>query len=251
MRLIGIVIMSAASVSHALGCICDIRPPTCYEYWRTDVVFIGTVQKVYRDDKPPLELEKVEIAVTENFRGMERPLATTFNYGHSCAHTFNKGDRFLFYGSAATEDAGEFGTSLCMRTNRYSDTLDDLEFLRAVRDRRPVYWAWGTISKVGYDQPLQGIRAEVLGQPRRIAATSDEKGDIKLEVPKPGKYRIRTYLPKGRTDINFMIRSDQALWDMQRKQIVGGRFHGNHPYVDFQVVVEASRCGWFDVSIPD
>jgi hypothetical protein len=129
--------------------------------------------------------------------------------------------------------------------------LVDLEFLRSVRDNRPVFWAWGTISRWGYDQPLSGIRAEVLGQTRKIEGISNVDGDIKLELSKPGTYRIRIYLPKGRTDINALGRNDLRLWEMQRKQIVGGRFRGSRPYVDYQVVVEANRCGWFDVSIPN
>lgn len=251
MRLIATVVFLVGIIpGSVLGCTCNIRPPACFSYWETETVFIGTVRNVVGDEWQPES--KVQIAVDESFRGALGSHAETYNYGHSCAHSFQEGHRYLFYGAPRRDEPRVFDTSYCLgRTAIYSETLADLEFLRAVRDNKPVYWAWGTISEVGYDSPLKGISAEVLGQPRKIQGTSDVNGDLKLEVPKPGSYRIRIYLPKDRTGINSGLRNDQKLWEMQRKQIVGGRFRGNRPYVDFKVMVGPNRCGWFDVSIPD
>ena len=237
-----------ATPLSVLPCTCNVRPPACFEYWRDDAVFIGTVKRVNPISAFPMET--VELSVDESFKGVTTSTLSTFNYGHSCAFTFKPGQSFLFYGSLDDTDSSQFATGLCNRTRLLENAEVDLRFLRAVKENRPVYWAWGTITYWGYDTPLAGIRAEVLGQRKKIAGISNDEGDILLEVPKAGTYTVRIHLPKGRTDVNGALRNEQAIWEMQRKQIVGGRFRGSRPYVDYRVEVQPNRCGWFDVSIP-
>jgi hypothetical protein len=250
-RLVLLLTSIVLAPTSILACTCNVRPPACFEYWRTEAVFIGTVRKVNRiTETSTIPLETVELSVDESFKGVTSPRIATFNYGHSCAFTFEAGESFLFYGGLDKTNRDEFGTSFCHRTTRLKDGLVDLEFLRAIKNDTPVYWAWGTISELGYDVPLEGIRAEVLGQGKKIEGASNIQGDIRLEVPKPGTYKIRIHLPSGRADINGLVRNEMPLWEMQRKQIIGGRFKGPRPYVDYQVQVAPNRCGWFDVSIP-
>lgn len=242
----GILHITAASIG---ACTCNVRPPACFEYWRTEAVFVGTIQKVNPiTEGSRFASETVEVSVSEAFRGVNTPSVTTSNYETSCSFRFKAGESFLFYG--ALNKTNEFGTSFCTRTALLEKDPVDLEFLRAVKSDKPVYWAWGTISDSGYYSPVSGIRAEVLGQRRKIEGISNDDGDIKLEVPAAGTYRIRIYLPKGRTYINGVLRNETELWEMQHKQIVGGRFKGSNPYVDYKVQVGPNRCGWFDVSIP-
>ena len=146
-----------------LACTCNIPPPACFEYGRTEAVFIGTVKKV----NPMLEtsaipFESVELSVDESFKGVTSHRLTTFNYGHSCAFNFQAGESYLFYGEVDETKRDEFGTNLCHRTARLKEDLADLEFLRTVKKDQPVYWAWGTISEWGFDSPLEVVRAEVL-----------------------------------------------------------------------------------------
>ena len=236
------------NVSSAIACICNIRPPACYEYWRTETLFLGTVSSVIQPDAS--SFESVLIDVSENFRGMDSDNARTFNYDHSCAHSFEKGETYLFYGIPEKEDSRQFGTGLCTRTAEVEHASDDLEYLRAVKEGESLYWIWGTISEIGYEPPMSGIRAEVLGSHPKLEGVSDNNGNIKFDVGSPGRYRVRVHLPEGRSDINFLSRNDLELWEENRKQIVGGKFGGNQPYVDYELDVKANRCGWFDVSIP-
>jgi hypothetical protein len=88
--------LSLLFVVRVSACICDVPPPPCYEYWRTDAVFVGSVSKVLHDPDNPADV-KVTVNVEKNFKGMTFREATTENFGHSCAWDFKEGQRFLFY----------------------------------------------------------------------------------------------------------------------------------------------------------
>ncbi len=240
--------IAVSNVGIVFGCTCNVSPPPCYEFWRTDAVFIGTVKKVHRDDSFPFD--KVEIGVEENFRGMSSSVAETYNYGHSCAHTFKDGEKYLFYGSIDKDVRNRIATGLCNRTSQFNDSIVDFEFLRSLRSNESAFWIWGTISEIGFDIPLRGIRAEILGQKKKLHGISDELGNIKIEVPRQGKYTVRVHLPKGTRDVNGLSRNDRTLWEEQMKQIVRAKLDGQRPFIDYNLDVKANRCGWFDVSIP-
>lgn len=242
------ILLLATVVVNA--CTCNIRPPVCSQYWETEDLFIGTATKIYRpDDKYE---EKVEINVDEAFRGMNFRTATTYNYGHSCAHRFSEGATYLFYASHSRETPNEFGTSLCTRTTSKGDSSysSDLEFLRSVKAGKSLFWIWGTLSEIGYEEPYANIRVTVLNQKKRIEAASNEFGDVKLEVSGPGKYRVRVHLPPKTEGVNYLSANDMTRWQAQRKQIIAEKYTGKDRYVDYEVTVAANRCGWFDVSIP-
>ncbi len=243
--MIGLFFMFAGSSTIVFGCSCEIRPPACFEYTRTPNVFLGTVESVNHVEGA--FAETVEIEVTESFRGETPRRVYTNNQTHSCSHRFEKGDRYLFYGSMVN---GRFATSLCTRTAKESVAAADLGFLRSVNRGETFFWLAGTMSEAGYAVPLADISASILNVRPKMKAVSDPNGNLVFDVKGPGKYKVRVHLPQGRTDVNGLVRNDFALWELNRKQIIGGRHRGNNPYVDFEVNVEANRCGWFDVSIP-
>lgn len=245
-----IATISSALVGTLEACTCNIRPPVCYEYWRSEAIFVGTITNVEKLEYSVLE--SVSVRVDENFLGLNSSTAKTYNYGHSCAFDFTKGQTYLFYAGLNKDNPSEFGTSFCARTTRKGqDTFaSDMEFLQAVKAGQSQFWIWGTISSIGYEMPLAGIRAELLGAKTKSSAISDDRGDIKFIVSDPGKYRVRVYLPARTNGVNWLLRNDRKLWEEQQKLIVGGVFSGKSQYVDYEVTVLANRCGWFDVSIP-
>lgn len=227
------------------ACTCNVRPPVCYEFWRTETVFLGTVKEVARSAAYPFET--VEVSVDESFLGISSPTAQTFNYGHSCAHTFAKGTQYLFYG-ALNKKTAEFGTSLCSRTASVEHSKFDLDFLRSIKQNQSLYWIWGTISEFGFDVPVEGVRAEVVGKAKSLHAISDQEGNLKIEVPGPGTYRVRVRLPKGKVP-SGSLRNDQSLWNELRKTVKGGKLQGTNRYIEYEVVVKPNRCGWVDLSL--
>lgn len=250
LALLWLVTATSLSALVVEACTCNLPPPVCSEYWEIDDIFVGSITKVYRPEDAVQE--RVDVKVEESFRGMDFSIAHTYNYGHSCAFTFSEGSTYLFYAAHDKDKPNEFGTSFCMRTLRDGDAefTSDLEYLRSVKAGKSLFWIWGTISKIGYDMPFPGIRVTLLDQKGRIEGTSDARGDVKIEVPGPGKYRVRVHLPPSAKGFNYLIPNDIKRWEKHRKQIVGTKLKGRNRYVDYEVDVAANKCGWFDVSIP-
>ncbi len=249
--LIGIAIFLLVGAEFEVkATICNIGPPACFAYKSSELVFVGNIRAIAKSEDFPYET--VEVDVIESFFGMNLPLARTINSQTSASFEFARGDQYLFFAGIDKSRNNYFHTGLCSRTvEKDSKTFaEDISFLRAVKKNVGVFWIWGTISEWGYDVPLAGIKAELLGTTPKMVGVSDDLGNIKFEVTKPGKYTVRIHLPKGRTDINGGLRNDVELWQFQRKQIVGGRLKGRYPYVDYSVTVKNDQCGWFDVSIP-
>lgn len=246
MRFFSIIGSIVSLCGATFGCICDVPPPPCVQYWRTDTVFVGTVKRIFRDTTP--EWDKVEVEVNEPFRNMNFSIAQTDNWGSSCSHRFSSGEKYLFYGTFAKDEQSIFGAGLCSRTRLITRASKDLDFLRAVASGRSTFWIWGTITTSGRDTPIKGVRAQVLGaKNKKFVGVSDEEGDLFIDVGKPGKYTLRVYLPPGTEDVNYTFRNDAELTKDNWKQIRGGKM-GKKPYLDYVLDVGANKCGWFDVA---
>jgi hypothetical protein len=228
------------------GCICEMPPPPCYAYGRIDTVFVGQVSNVSEDRSE--YSPKVEVLVEENFKGMNSKLAITRNEPHSCAFRFQKGDRYLFYGYLDDNNPFQFSTYSCTRTTKFRDDLDDWEFLRNVKESRPMHWIWISASN-GYDTPFKGLRAKIISGDNKLEGVSDEDGNIKFEVPKNGKYRVRIWVPKGK-QFSFILRQNKEIRDEQRLLYKGaGGKVGSTLHMDFEVDVQDNRCAWIDFPV--
>lgn len=249
MKLIAQIAVCLAIVSlvstTAEACTCEAPPPPCYEYWRTEAVFVVKVSKVSTNLDNPVDI-RVDISVEQNFKGMSFSMAQTANYGHSCAWTFKEGDRFLFYAGLNKANLADFGTNFCTRTRRYDDSSSDLEFLNAVRTGEKKYWVWATVTGGMSGTPIRGVRAEIIGIREKISGLSDENGDIKLSVPNEGTYKVRIFVPKGKSPAG-LLRNDQTLQEEQHRIQRGGS--QKKRYLDYEVQVKPNRCGWIDLPL--
>jgi hypothetical protein len=226
---------------------CEKPPPPCVAFSESEAVFVGTVKNVIQDNETE-PIPKVEIEVEQNFRGMKSKTAFTYNYSHSCAWTFEKGEKFLFYGSLAEKDENYFSTHFCTRTQEFDEKLIDFEFLNSLNNPTPNYWIWGTITKISDTsylghQPLQGVKAQVFDNKNKLVGMSDVNGNLKISVSKEGLYKIRVFPPKGTSlDSDKFINS--AFFE-KRKTLKNYNFDKMKPFVEYEVEVKANKCGWF------
>jgi hypothetical protein len=223
----------------ANGCRCGTIPPPCYSYWESEAVFAGRVKRVFKDAEFPFN--KVEVDIEENFRGMPFKTAFTYNAGTSCSWTFAEGENILFYAGVNKKSPNEFGTGYCTRTTSYSTNLIDFDFFKQLKSTTPNYWIWGTISQ-NETEPLEGIKAEILSNGKKITGISDKDGNLRIRVSKAGTYRIRVFLPQN----VFLIPPQEYIeGKMNLKEIIKSGTH----YVEYEVEVKNNKCGWFDTPV--
>jgi hypothetical protein len=223
-----------------LACICYTPPPPCYNFWKFDAVFVGTVKNVEEQSPENNFIQKVEVEVEQNFKGMKSQKAFTNNYPSSCSWTFHKDNKFLFYGNLGEKEAQFFSTGYCTRTQHFEESLSDFDFFKALESTTPNYWIWGTISRGDKGSAIAGVKAEVSDGGKVMTGFSDKNGDIKIVVAKEGKYKIRVYIPKG-AELGI------SQWEEQRDNVFkGGGKSKKGFYAEYQVEVINNRCGWFD-----
>lgn len=239
-----ILLMSVLLVMPAdlLACTCEPPPPPCYAYGESDAVFIGEIKNISPNALNPGFLDKVEVGVIQSFKGMTYKTAYTHNSGHSCMWTFHKGQKLLFYVNTNDKDKNLFGAGLCSRTSRFDEGLSDFNFFKSLADTTPRYWIWGTTFRDWGGGPIQGIRAEVLDNKRKVIGVSDINGDLKISVSKEGKYKVRVFTPKG-ASLAFPQREEQ------RKILKATKLEARKPYLEYEVDVKTNQCGWFGTTL--
>ena len=120
----------------SLACDCrgeGIKP--CQEYWRADVVFIGTVATIRTVPKKEgayeFRRQLVTFAVGEAFRGIRSGQADIFTGGGDCGYSFKTGETYFVYAYRNKED-GTVSTSICTRTRPLAQATEDLSYIRAL-----------------------------------------------------------------------------------------------------------------------
>jgi len=235
-----LVIIFGIQTSFACQC---FTPPPCSSYWKFDTVFVGTVKNVENVAETNNFMPKVEVEVEQNFKGMKSKKAFTQNYyGNSCAWSFEKDDKFLFYGNLAEKKENYFSTGYCTRTQRFEENLSDFDYFKTLNSSTPNFWIWGTISRGYRGSPIQGVKAEVLDNKKRLLGISDKYGDIKFSVSEEGKYRVRVYIPKGAVIAISQLEEQRDLLK-RRGRNKKGRF------VEYEIEVKNNQCGWFDTTL--
>lgn len=229
----------------AFACQCALPPPPCYEYSESDAVFVGTVKSVKRPDDAPFP--KVEVEVEKNFKGMPFKNAFTYSYPTSCSRDYKEGDKILFYADIDENDKNKFGTSLCARSQKFEENSVDFDFLNSL-NAAPNYLIWGVItdarSQTIYDnQPFKNIQAQVFDDKKKLVGISDENGDLKIPVSKPGIYKVRVFPPK-KTQVNFNVLINSAF-EEKVKSLKDYNLKKTRPFVEYEVEVKTDKCGWF------
>ncbi len=229
-------------IQTSFACRCFTAPPPCYNYWKVDAVFVGTVKNVENESPENNFMPKVEVEVEQNFKGMKSKKAITQNYGHSCAWRFGKDSKFLFYGNLDEKEENYFSTHYCTRTQHFEENLTDFDFFKALNSSTPNYWIWGTISRGDLNSGIQNVNAEVFDNKKKLSGFSDKNGDLKIVVSKEGKYIVRVYVPKGAT---FNI----SQWEEQHQLFKRAGKNKKGRYLEYEVEVKNNQCGWFDTNL--
>lgn len=244
-----ITILFYSDLQYSIACTCNMPPPPCYAYSKSEAVFVGTIKAVIEDYESSPQ-PKVEVEVEKNFKGMNSKTAFTYNYSNSCAWDFAKGEKFLFYANLDKENKTEFATGFCTRTQEFEDNLTDFNFLNSIKNPSPGYLIWGVITDYDNTQhysrkPLKGIQAQILDNKKNLVGASDENGDLKISVSKEGIYKVRVFPPKVK-QLDFNALSD---YEENLKKLKNYNFRKTKPFVEYEIEVKENECGWFHLPL--
>jgi hypothetical protein len=184
----------------------------CQEYWRTDVVFLGTVVGSAKisinegDYKYDQRLVRFEVVTT--FRGEQKAKAeiVTGLDGGDCGYRFIDGETYLVYARRNEHDQRLY-TSTCTRTRPLSRAAEDLEYIRNLPYTDAGAVIFGKINKHNYKAkqgeafslPVSLADLTIEGESLRIEARTDEQGGYRITGLAPGAYTVKLKVPNGMT----------------------------------------------------
>jgi hypothetical protein len=198
---------------------CTSAGPVCSEYWKTDLVFVGTVSDVYQpeiaDGESWAPAAIARFVVEEAFRGVnskEIEIAGSIRRAGPIAfssdgmgYQFERGKRYLVYARRSSTDRWLWA-SICSRTMLLDDAGDDLKYIRGLATAKPGATIQGTVRRRGdwiTDElagPLRGIRVIAQLGSIRAETVTDSMGEYRLNRLKLGTYKVSVLVPR-----NFML----------------------------------------------
>ena len=202
--------------SDVIACTCmgNVGPP-CQEYWRADAVFVGQVKaKEFKEQfkkaevRAPGEEVRVTFTITEAFRGALGKEADVFtnSSGAFCGYSFDSGGTYIVYASEYPKGGGKLYTSICTRTQRYSESSPDIAYAKPLANVPSGAVISGVVIHVreghGPDSrvPLANVRVIVTGKDKQVKVTTNNKGRYKTPPLPAGEYAIKIEPPEGMSE---------------------------------------------------
>lgn len=181
---------------HACSCVEHGTPP-CAAYWRADTVFIGYVMEITppsNEQGSSLPQATLKFAVGEHFRGVkENVIEVGTLSGTSCDSPFSKGEHYLVY-AHRDPATGRLSIWPCDRTTALAHAEEDLAYIRSLSKSAPKQLVIGRVSEGQYEA-LEGMKITVEGGAKKYETVTDAKGNYKVDVLRPGPYKIRAMVP--------------------------------------------------------
>jgi hypothetical protein len=206
-----VLLLTTVFLGAAAACTCQYGgAPVCQDYWRTDVVFAGTVVGSAKitigegDNKYDQRLVRFEVA--QIFRGeltAKAEIVTGWG-GGDCGYRFNDGETYLVYASRNKQDQ-RLQTSICTRTRPISKAAEDLDFIRNLHNMDAGAVIFGKVNKHNYKAkegeafslPISFANLIIEGESFRIEARTDEQGGYRITGLAPGDYTVKLKVPNG------------------------------------------------------
>ncbi|HXQ69139.1 MAG TPA: carboxypeptidase regulatory-like domain-containing protein [Pyrinomonadaceae bacterium] len=209
--LLGVVIVVLLASPTANACSCGGSGPPCESFGRASAVFAGTVIGERLNERPKGERPKIDeidwvpravkFSVEQAYSGVTTTEVEVFTGrgGGDCGYGFKVGQRYLVY---AYRYQDKLSTSICSRTQLFSQATEDLAFLGTLPSARPGVTIHGGISREENkkDEPLSSdVLITIEGESQRKEIRPDAEGRFRVSGLPPGKYKVTLHLPDALT----------------------------------------------------
>jgi hypothetical protein len=234
-----LVILFSTISERAVACTCrGAEEPPCVAYQKADAVFVGFVVDITEAPLSPGNDFKelfVHFSVERRLKGVsEEDLKVATITGTDCDIGFKVGEQYLVFAYRESQH-NRLTTGICTRTKQLSRAEEDLAYVREItasirgssisgRDGRSV------------KSLLEGVNIVIEGQVDEYKAVADSKGAFKVELARPGRYKITLV---GPSELEFL--TNHSSW---RVFSVNGR-----PAVEFETIVSENECNFIDFSL--
>ncbi|HSK74237.1 MAG TPA: carboxypeptidase-like regulatory domain-containing protein [Pyrinomonadaceae bacterium] len=144
------------------SCPIMMQQPPCFEFWRTDAVFIAMAIEVQQKPSnwdisfspPPLI---VRLKIEESFKGIEEKEVTIDM--NDCGYQFKQGEKYLVYARRNPNDKKLYVRIGGTRTQLLAEATEDLNYIRSVLRGEPQPKIIGTVGETSTNVKLnQSIR---------------------------------------------------------------------------------------------
>lgn len=240
--LLVVILLLPCVAANVRACQCRERQPPCSQYREADAVFVGLVTNIVPPDAPQsvaegIAYEKIRFNLERAFRGVEGSSVELINWRTSCDYEFKAGRKYLVYAyrNPATKN---LSTHSCSRTAELSDAAVDLKYINKLAAAAPEKLITGVLADG--QKTLSNIKVTAQNEGKLYRSVSNWAGWFNLAVSKPGKYKVRIFLPH-----NIGVAGTSDLLDK-----IGGVVKTKRHYiVEYEVEVQAGGCTFIDVPL--
>ena len=187
--------------------------PPCQNYFRSDVVFVGTVRDIATvsgaDLHSRVRVEFEDVSASRGAQGTELSVFTSDDSA-SCGYAFIPGERYVVY-AYRSKDGARIHTSICSRTRRLVDGDEDVRFFSALAAPTAGARVFGSARHLESDLltgemhdygPVGNISVRLLGSGKSFEAQTGQDGRYEFNGVPPGNYEL-TAVPPPRLSIAF------------------------------------------------
>jgi hypothetical protein len=205
-----VLIAFVSLATDALGsCPTMDQGPPCWEYWRTQAVFIGTVNRVVNTPNNtglamgPYVSSTVYFTVDEAFKGVEGT-GTVVNMDH-CGYRFKEGERYLVYAHRNPNNNELDVRAGNTRTRPLSEAAEDLAYIRGLASAEPGSKVFGKVVQQTHNlkanrfevEPLPKVKITLEGNNQLREVVTDSEGRYEIKGIAAGTYRVHAEIPAG------------------------------------------------------
>src|SRR5262245_31015534 len=209
----------------SFACSCAGTGPPCQAFWKADAVFVGQVKA--KELKARFEKGgngeeskvlgggevRVTFTITEAFRGAPGKEVDIFTSDSepACGYGFKNGGVYIVYATEYPKGSGKLHTSICSRTQKYSESSPDIAYARSLAKATPGAVIFGAVTheREGGDRdswvPLANVRVIVTGKDKQVEAKTDDEGRYKIPSLPAGEYTVRAEPPQGMSEVERKV----------------------------------------------